>query len=86
MTTLVRVVIPGTGILLESLPFVPAGEIAPICAIDRPFIEVGPVDVLAKFPRQHDVGVEVQDPLLAADLVEPAARIMRALLNGPSRR
>ena len=59
VAALMGVIIPGAGVLLQSLPFVPAGQVAAIGAIDRPFVEVRPVEVLSELPRQHDVGVEM---------------------------
>ena len=67
---LVSMVIPRPGILLEPFPFVPADQVAPIGAINRSLVEVGPVEVLAKLTRQHDVGIEVKNPIVAANLIE----------------
>ena len=68
----VGVVIPGAGVLLQSLPFVPTVQVAAIGAVNHPFVEVRPVEVFSELPRQHDVGVEVENPVLGTDLVEPA--------------
>jgi hypothetical protein len=72
VSAFVGVVIPGSGVLLESLPLVEAEEVASVGAIDFSFVEVCPVEVLAELTRQDDVGVEVENPVLAADLVEAA--------------
>ena len=42
---LVGVIIPGTGVLLEPLPFVPTDQIAAVGAVNRPFVEMGPVEL-----------------------------------------
>ncbi len=73
----VSMVIPGPGILLEAFPFVPADQVATIGAVDRAIVEVGPVEVLAKLTGQDDVGIKVKNPILAANLIQPA-------LNHPS--
>ncbi len=63
-------IVPGAGVLLESLPLVPSDDVTAIRSIDFSLIEVRPVDELAEFSRQYDVGVEMQNPVLSPDLVE----------------
>ena len=69
---LVRVVIPAARVPLECLPFLPADDPLPVRAVNAPLVEVCPFEHPAELPRQYDVGVQVQDPVLAADLVEAA--------------
>jgi hypothetical protein len=77
VAALVGMIVPGTGILLQSRPLVETGKVAPIRAVDSSFVEVSPFGELAELSRQNDVGVEVENPVLAADLIEAA-------LNQPS--
>ena len=42
--TLVRVIVPSTGVLLEPLPFVPSNKVAAVGAVDCAFVEVPALD------------------------------------------
>ena len=67
---LVRVVVPAVDRAFERLPFLPADDPLPVGAVDASLVEVRPVEQPAKLPRQHDVGVEMENPIASADLVE----------------
>lgn len=72
MSAFMGMVVPAAGILLEPVPFGLAGQVAAVGAVDDSLIEMSPVEVLAELARQHNVGVEVENPAGGADLVEAA--------------